>query len=264
MDRRLWSGLLLVLMTGQSCAWLEVCRRWLALSVLVPGLSMAEMSYAEGSSKVPGRPPVLQSQILYPEFIRMEGPTGDFSINIPTGWRVEFDNSPGRLITACESNAGFNSATLQVARISLANLLRSEGLEPPGDDQTSNWKDVTSSKVSEKDLAQTLMRLAQRGLSDGKVDEFAKISEVETEIEASEGNVDATSFLWRAKAAVQDFRQQRIISGRALLRRGIIVFAVVNGSERFGAVSSTVSARGTGWEFNNRLVGSLRLRRPAG
>ena len=248
--------LLLLALSSCSCAWLG--RR---MAVLVPVTTLAEIAHAD-SGKAPGRPPVTMMQ-LYPEFIRMEGPTGDFSINIPTGWRTEFDNSPGRLVTACETNGGFNSATLQVARISLSSLLGSAGVEVPADAETSNWKEVTG-KVSESNLAQALMRVAQRGLTDEPVEDYANTSVVETEIEAPEPNRDATSFLWRAKMAVQDFRQPRIVSGRALLRRGRVVLAVANGSERFGAVSSAISASGTGWEFNNRLVGSLRLRRTAG
>ncbi|CAK9064642.1 unnamed protein product [Durusdinium trenchii] len=262
MSRKIRSGLLLLaLVTSGSRAWLglgRLGRRWVVASMLVPGASIAES--LEGSSKVPGAPRVMQSQIRYPEFVRMDGPSGDFSINIPTAWRAQFDDAPGRLIWAVENNAGFNSATLQVARISLSNLLANAGLKSLGDDQLSDWRKVVS---TEADLAQALMVLAQQGLSTERVSSYANTTVIQTEIEEPEVAAEASSFLWRARAAVEDFRGSRIVSGRALLRRGIVVFAVATGSERFGAVSGSISSSGFGWEYNNRLVGSLRLKRSA-
>ncbi|CAE7219784.1 ypfD [Symbiodinium pilosum] len=210
-----------------------------------------------GPSKVPGAPRVMQSQITYPEFIRMEGPTGDFSINIPTRWRAQFDDAPGRLVYAVENNAGFNSATLQVARISLSRLSISAG-STPADSQTSDWRQVVRGNITEADVAQALMLLAQQGLSTAR-ESSAETSVIDTEIEAPEAGADATSLLWSARSAVQDFRESRIISGRALLRQGIVVFAVSTGSERFGAVSGSISSSGFGWEFNNRLVRIIQV-----
>ena len=260
MNRRSWAGLILAAFAlSRSCAWLGVGRRLLLASALVPTASMAD-SKLPGPSKVPGAPRVMQSQITYPEFIRMEGPTGDFSINIPTRWRAQFDDAPGRLVYAVENNAGFNSATLQVARISLSRLSISAG-STPADSQTSDWRQVVRGNITEADVAQALMLLAQQGLSTAR-ESSAETSVIDTEIEAPEAGADATSLLWSARSAVQDFRESRIISGRALLRQGIVVFAVSTGSERFGAVSGSISSSGFGWEFNNRLVRSLRLRRP--
>ncbi|CAE7322521.1 unnamed protein product [Symbiodinium natans] len=241
---------LLVLLTSSSSAWLGVGRRLLFASVLLPGPARADAPVG-GYDR--GAPRVMQPQVRYPEFIRMEGPTGDFSINIPTAWRAEFENNPGRLIYAVENTAGFNSATLQVARLSLSSFV------PDANSKTSNWRDALGN-TTEANIAQALMVVAQQGLSSER-EGYAKTTVLETEIEAPEPNADATSLLWRAKAAVEDFRQSRIISGRALLRQGVVVFAVATGSERFGAVSGTISPSGFGWEFNNRLVGSLRLRR---
>ena len=236
-------------------------RRLLVASAFLPQPSRADASAAVGSNKVLGPPRVMQSQIKFPDFIRMEGPTGDFSINIPTAWRAEFENIPGRLVYAVENAAGFNSATLQVARLELSKLLGAAGTAAPSKSKTSDWRDVVVANITEATVAQILMAVAQQGLSTEPLDSFAKTIVLNTEIEAPEPNADASSLLWQAKAVVDDFRGSRIISGRALLRQGVVVFAVATGSERFGAASSTVSTSGFGWEYNNRLVGSLRLRR---
>ncbi|CAE7868773.1 unnamed protein product [Symbiodinium microadriaticum] len=252
--------LLLFAILGPSWAWLGLTRRLLVACAFLPQSSRADAAAVAGSNTVSGPPRVMQSQIKFPDFIRMEGPTGDFSINIPTAWRAEFENIPGRLVYAVENAAGFNSATLQVARLELSKLLAAAGTAP-SKSKTSDWQDVVVANITEATVAQILMAVAQQGLSTEPLDSFAKTIVLNTEIEAPEPNADASSLLWQAKAVVDDFRGSRIISGRALLRQGVVVFAVATGSERFGAVSSTISTSGFGWEYNNRLVGSLRLRR---
>lgn len=116
--------------------------------------------------------------------------------------------------------------------------------------------------VAQAALAQALMVLAQRGLG---TDGYAKTTVarrrtcraygsigvkswqvVQAEIEAPEEGATGTSLLWQAKAPVEDFRQSRIVSGRALLRRGVVVLAIATGSERLGAISGSVSGSGQG------------------
>lgn len=135
---RKFCSVLFLALALKGCAWLGG-RRLLAASLLMPAPAMAE---------TPSGPRVMQSLIKYPEFIRMEGPTGDFSIFIPSNWRVTFDDAPGRLILASENNAGYTAATLQVARLPLSGLLSASGFKAPAD--SSDWRQVAASEAARR------------------------------------------------------------------------------------------------------------------
>lgn len=205
---------------------------------------------------------------------RLQSPTNDFSIMVPTTWRTQTDSYPGRLIWSGEpgQQGDKNFAFLQAARLPLPALMKSAKFMPREIDSTcSKWEEVALGDVKPATIAKWMMLALQKSIQV----QVGRAFDLDTEISDAEIKLGGTAssgseLFWHAVVTLpigesdtmglaNKVSQKRAVSGKALLRSGVVVFAVADAPmTRFDANS----AGSEGNQLYENIAQSLQLAAP--
>lgn len=198
-------GLTQLCWTGPGEVLPEVPNRRAALL----GVSLTGLSSAAHAEEVSTYQSVTPTGDPYLE--RVDGRTGDFSIQLPVTWQKEFDSYAGRLIMSVDpeelkklqQNQPNEMVTLRCARLTLPALLRSAQYMPrQGDDQRSDWKEVALGDVTGASIAEWLMRAGQQALATSVGMELPQVDIKVVDFQITEGK-DQSILSWHATSQVQ-------------------------------------------------------------
>jgi len=190
----------------------------------------------------------------------VQSPTKDFVIRTPVSWTTEVDNYPGRLVFSTERPApGGNFTFLQVSKFNLPALYRSaNALLPDAYKTSSKWEELAVGSTTPEVLAKWLFDAQQKSIQAQVGRKFVlNVDVVDVRLKPGGGASSGSELLWHASVSIPpgglagggamegsggrllSLNDQaasrgnelppRMVSGKALLRGGTVIFVVMDG-----------------------------------
>jgi len=218
------------------------------------------------------------------------GPTKDFVVRTPSSWITSLDSYPGRLVFSTERPSMDGTFMfMQVSRLNLPALFRSaNAVLPDANAASSKWEELTVGDTTAATLAKWMLDAQQKSIQLQVGRSFVRNIDIsDAQIKSGGGASSGSELSWHGLVSIpaggltggeavqgsggrlyslsdqpdsaSPSTPPRMVSGKALLRGGVVVFAVMDGPKaRWEA-----DIEGTpGMQFFDSIVQSLELTAP--
>lgn len=231
--------------------------------------------------------PVLTLPTISSSTTLVQSPTKDFVIRTPVAWTTSLDNYAGRLVFSTERpDAKGNFTFLQVSKLNLPALFRSaNAVLPDTYKASSRWEELAVGGTTPEILAKWMLDAQQKSVQAQSGRSFVRnVDVMDVQLKTGGGAGSGSELSWHALVTIPpgglagggamegsggrlvSLTDQpantgtdlppRMVSGKALLRGGVVVFAVTDGPKtRYEADYGGLS----GAQYFDGIVQSLEL-----